>query len=137
MSNWDEFQAKSAVEQINAVIAAAEEVVAEAGNNYIYQKHGDAGACFYMYENKADCIVGRIFYKLGMSLEQLKELNGTGQASEAIDHLQYNVLAKYQISSYAVDLLRQGQDAQDGYMNWGIVLKRMQTHAVYMIRTLN
>lgn len=68
-------------EEVKLVLRTLEEVVAEAGADYVCPKrplipseYGPGTGCHYVWENKPDCIVGRVLFKLGWTLDELRQI---------------------------------------------------------------
>ena len=104
-------------------------LVAEAGEDFIYSKRGAgdgySGRCFYVFEGKPDCIVGKYLAKVGVSLDELKKADGRGfgePADALLDRLEFNDVIT--IEPKAIALLQEAQYHQDQGNTWGCALRR-------------
>lgn len=115
---------------INLVLGALTEVVAEAGEDYIYPERLEVtthasytGMCWYVWENQPDCIAGRTLHKLGVTVEILKEFEGRPCTRIPTP-----------LSTYALEVLSRAQGIQDGGGTWGHALTETKAKAEMYLR---
>lgn len=106
------------------VIEKLEEVVAEYGEDYVYQRPdgkdltgGDG--CMYVHGDKPGCIAAQVFVKLGTPLESLKRYEGKQAMAVA--------KAVGGFTPRAAFTLRAAQDAQDSGKTWGAAVKQAKS----------
>lgn len=103
------------------IIEKLEEVVAEFGADYVYQRPdgkplmGGEG-CMYVHGSSPGCIAAQVFVKLGYSLETLGQYEGKQAMSVAKAVGGFTAKAAY--------TLRVAQEVQDGGHSWGTALRR-------------
>lgn len=119
-STWEQFTALAEADQVARVLDVMAEVVAEAGEGYVYQRHLPPAehACRYVADRgngpQADCIAARVLARLGVSLDHLAAHEGeTAQ----------QIAAPLGMGPDAAYVLNQAQGHQDpGQHAWGAVL---------------
>lgn len=100
---------------IKRVLEALNEVVAEFGEDYVYERRnqnnhlGMSGRCVYVHNGAPDCLAGKVLRKLGLTLEQLSQQEGNGCT---------NFSAYF--SRDVLSVLRAAQEQQDTGATWGV-----------------
>ena len=101
------------------------EVVAEAGEDFVYQDHyGEA--CYYSVKGEPACIVGRVLAKWGVDLTPMdSEYTGAGAmiglyAGALLGHLR--LMGVLEVDDLSASLLREVQIGQDTEETWGDAL---------------
>lgn len=94
------------------------EVVADAGIAYIYPSL-DGSGCFYVYDDHASCLIGRVLFRLGAGLPELARCDDVGGISDRVLEI-----VDIEISEKAQQALRFAQSAQDQRATWGAALIR-------------
>jgi hypothetical protein len=120
----------------DSVLKALDEVIAEYGEDYVYQQSNDSDtpSCLYAKlsedgEAVPDCIVGHILAKHGVDMGPMvydkRTLTGrelsTGQAYSVLSHMAHAGLVKYDGS--VSKALTGGQSLQDHGATWGEAAK--------------
>ena len=101
--------------EVRKVLATLDEVVAETGADYRYNKAG--GSCLYVREAKPDCLAARVLAKLGMATEDLASYEGNTCDQMVNSHL--GGKPKPPVGAYALYTLRAAQYLQDAGLTWG------------------
>ena len=97
------------------VVRTMEEVVADAGEDYVYPRAERGDKCVYVHNMRPDCLVGRVLHRLGVSLDLLTYQDNTPAfvlAQQVIDAPTSQVLR----------LLSEAQSHQDAGYTWGAAL---------------
>jgi len=104
--------------ELEQVLNAMGDVVMEAGADFVYKKREDANgrACFYVWDDKPDCLIGRVLAKLGFTINNLKALRLTA-ISTACGRIHESLYGKF--TNDAVRAMDNAQTAQDSSVNWG------------------
>lgn len=124
---------------VDDVLHAMEEIVAEFGNDYVYDRFGrDDRICRYAHEDGPGCLVGQVLVRLGADLNVIKSVESahidrrnTGLSlEELLDELAptWGSLG-YTLTPEAVEVLTVAQNMQDVRNTWGRALKRAQERA--------
>lgn len=105
------------------VFATLREVVAERPE-HVYEKPegwGPDGAiqCFYVHPDGPGCLVGQVMHRLGVSLEEMSQHEGSGP---------YVFQRAGHISHFAADVLETAQSSQDEGDTWGDALSAAERH---------
>lgn len=106
-------------------LATLREVVAEAGEDFVYQDHyGDM--CYYSVDGEPACLVGRVLAKWGVDLTPMDSAS-TGMstlvglfAGALLDELR--VMGVLEVDDPSVSLLWEAQTGQDNGETWGNAL---------------
>lgn len=109
------------------VVAAMADIVAEVGPDFRYETRRNEvtklQTCFYVYQGKPDCLVGRILHKLGMSLEALQEWEFIG-ADVMLDSTTPSESGVPETTRNAKRLLVRAQFDSDAGTSWSSILLR-------------
>ncbi len=101
-----------------SMLAALRAAVEERGENYVYPQRGEQDNCFYVWEDKPDCIAGTALHSLGMSLDSLRLNEGIAVDGIAI-RINGEVASMTEKASF---LVRRVQQFQDKGRSWGEAL---------------
>lgn len=114
-------------DEVDAIVKA--EIEAE-GEDFVYGRHDKAPftpgpACMYAVDGKADCIVGRVFAKLGVPVESMhyneavnaENRYAVGTADAVMENLRRDGLLDFDAKS--VKFLTILQSNQDNQETWG------------------
>jgi hypothetical protein len=109
---------------LERVVETAKMVVAERGEDYVYEGPGDVrgnGMCRYVYRDQPSCLVGHVLYRLGVPLETLKSADGVSFAATDVcsDLLRGSAFDDGEIG----DFLDAVQSRQDIGETWGNALQ--------------
>ena len=111
------------------VIDILTQIVSE-NPNFIYQprpkqNNPKVRSCTYVYNNQPDCLIGHVFYRLGVPIEILKQQEGN-----TVDEIMPNLLTG--MSGGLINLLNYVQQLQDfTKTSWNNVLNN--THVQMLI----
>jgi hypothetical protein len=114
--------------EVDAIVKA--EIKAE-GADFVYGRHdgrlvaNQGPACLYAKDGKADCIVGRVFAKLGVPVESMEYVAdedaenrySTGVADAVMENLRRDDLLDFDVK--ASKFLTRIQSYQDNGIPWG------------------
>lgn len=116
-------------------LATLREVVAEAGEDFVYQDHyGES--CYYSIDGEPACFVGRVLAKWGVDLTPMdSEYTGAGAmiglfAGALLDHLR--LMGVLEVDDLGVSLLWEVQTGQDNGEAWG---KALSEALAYIAKT--
>lgn len=122
---------------LDKALPALEEVVAEAGGDFVYEMVG--GSCVYydQAEGKPSCGIGRALFRMGWTAEELIVMDNCGDlgspASVAFKSLSGNVpwgdIPLIECDEGARQLLSTFQEGQDTGVSYGIALIRAKEAA--------
>jgi hypothetical protein len=101
-------------EQVTEVIRA---IVAEFGEDYVYPRFEGDG-CWYVWDGKPSCLIGRVLHRLGADIEALKSCDDLGGFQEEI-----LVMVDIDMSDLTLTALRYAQSQQDQRHSWGEALR--------------
>lgn len=132
MTELDEYLAEVTAQR---VLEVAREVVAEAGEDYVYAPQPDPrdvnGLCLYVdAEDKPSCIIGRIAHRLGVPVEVLRS-EGDLWIDESVPSLVQTraadpLLSALGLPGHLVPALANAQWSQDQSQPWGAVLRDLE-----------
>lgn len=113
-------------------LALLQEAVSERGEHFIYEQRPEPGpSCRYAWDGKPDCIVGHVFAKVGVPVQEMlfgdkiEDYNGVPNrgkySSEGADSVVENLESDGVVSftPRARRLLLEVQNKQDYGMTWG------------------
>jgi hypothetical protein len=111
--------------EILSVIRVMKQVVAEAGQNFVYDapepEPVHLKACVYAYEGRPSCLVGRVLAKMGVPIETLESFGHEDIGSLTGD-------PRVPLGAATVHVLALAQNLQDNRVTWGVcLLKAMST----------
>lgn len=116
-------------------LATLREVVAEAGEDFVYQqKYGET--CYYSVMGEPACIVGRVLAKWGVDLTRMDssveaiEGNLAGLFANGL-LIRLRTEGVLGVEEDGVKLLKLAQASQDGEFTWGESLSRAQDEVEY------
>lgn len=85
MSQLTQNEALVKIKKYMQILEIIREIVEEVGPDFVYEKRPTppnytsrmhSEVCLYIYENRPDCIVGKILHRLGVSIEDLQRMEG-------------------------------------------------------------
>jgi len=99
---------------VREVLDALDKVVREFGADYQYpDSHRNSDQmCMYVYDGKPDCIAAQVFVRLGVSVSDLAQYEGSAAYT-----VFERVFGKY--NGGGASVLTFAQSAQDGRATWG------------------
>lgn len=106
-------------------------IVAEEGEDFVYGRRRDEDnnvGCYYQWNGKPDCGVGRVLYRLGVPIETLQAMDRSGETiSQHYPRLRqdHNIW----FSPAAEALMESFQQDQDEQVPWGDALNSAITWA--------
>ena len=116
------------------VLKIADEVVAEAGHDYVYPVRtalGLGNGCDYVRDGECSCLIARIAHKMGAPIEWLATMENTsamtvcGFPAEWVDLDRHTENTYFRVSKRAATALEVAQAAQDGGAPWSVALDRV------------
>lgn len=116
-------------------LATLREVVAEAGEDFVYQQqYGEA--CYYSVNGEPACIVGRVLAKWGVDLTRMDSsaVVDDGNLSGLFANgllIRLRTEGVLDVGQDGVKLLKLAQARQDGECTWGESLSRAQNDVEY------
>lgn len=109
--------------QVRNVLAVIDTVVAEAGEDFKYEKkpvdNSPYNICVYVWERKADCLAARVLALLGMPLDDMAKYEGNACDRMAPSSLTNSDRPVAPVGLYALATLRAAQNYQDRGVAWG------------------
>jgi hypothetical protein len=102
---------------LQTLIQTLEEVVAEAGEDYVYPPDrpenttNDSSTCWYVWDGQPDCIAGRALFQLGVPIEVLSQYEGEPANTIPSD-----------LDEDAINALDTAQVYSDMHSPWGEIL---------------
>jgi hypothetical protein len=104
--------------EVLAVLRALKAVVAEAGDDFVYQQ-GPSGECYYVVNDQPSCIAAKVLHRLGIPVDLLRAWEG-----QRVDLMNYNNFAGSQrptidFGNESLRVLRSAQLMQDQGRTWG------------------
>jgi hypothetical protein len=108
------------IEQCFHVLQIMRKIVEAQGADFVYQK-GEAGVCSYVEDGKSDCLIGRVLFQLGWTIEELSTIEGQGPNSDR------STLWHERLGHSSRQLLEVAQIDQDRGETWGTALSRALT----------
>lgn len=114
--------------EIKLVLDTLAAVVAEFGEDYVYETQPESAYCTYVRDGKPDCIAAQVLVRLGMSVEDLARCEGRSCA----------LLGGYvavPVGGEALHVLREAQMVQDrtspySSPTWGEALRVAREYAL-------
>lgn len=103
-------------------LRALEEVVAEAGEDYVYQPPNQGLTCVYVADGRPSCLVGRALFRLGVSIETLHWLDREFGGFYCRD-LNDELPEKIPMDESAAIAFARAQERQDARCSWGEALR--------------
>jgi hypothetical protein len=100
---------------ILAVLRALKAVVAEAGDDFVYQR-GPTGKCYYVVNDQPSCLAAKVLHRLGIPVDLLRTWEG-----QSVNLMNLNCFNKPTIdfSNESLDVLQRAQELQDQGRTWG------------------
>lgn len=123
---------------VDKVIEALRQAVAERGESFSYHDHYHTTSCQYVEVTEdgaeAACIAGNALRKLGVPIDTLMSMDRTasGQTSATVDsHAVALILqrAGFELTNTAGEILRTAQITQDSSRVWGEALHNAEHQA--------
>jgi hypothetical protein len=118
---------QSQIHQVVEVVGHLENIVAEYGADYVYQRRQLNGpdpfapVCVYVWNGEPDCIAGKVLARMGVSIEKLASYEGSSVSVVA------PVVSN--LGDAATNVLRVAQVVQDKGGTWGEALAEAKTVA--------
>jgi hypothetical protein len=117
-------------EEIEKYLTAMTEIVTEYGSDYVYVRPthdgGYNGGCRYEWADEPSCLIGKVLFKLGASLEMLRRLDADCGSIINLQSGGYSdLLAELGIvhRDTTVRVLQAAQTVQDSNGTWGQALE--------------
>lgn len=105
-----------------------EEVVADKGEDYVYEPHPFTYACQYLHDDEPGCLVGHVLHRHGVPIEVIRQWEGrTAQYLATGKSLLTLSSARPELEPLAdhpaASILIAAQQAQDVSLPWGKALQ--------------
>lgn len=99
--------------------------VDERGQDYVYPRAQRGDRCYYVHDDKPDCLVAEVLHRAGVTIDQLITFGdhaeqGVASAAQLIDALRAQDILEVGVGTRMV--LVDVQNAQDGGDTWGEAL---------------
>lgn len=109
-----------AVLTLDLVNKTLDELVAEKGEDYVYERNEEA-RCTYVRDGAPSCIVGHLLAKIGVPIEELaqRETRGAGGMIALLNEAGFLTTAEWPEAHDVEHLLAAVQINQDSQIPWG------------------
>jgi hypothetical protein len=120
--------------QVLAMLRTLRQVVQEFGPDYVYEmklRESDSGVgteekCVYVYNDAPSCIAAQVLYRMGVTVEDLKNIEG--QSIGLFATTEYLGIAE-RLGFKALRTLAQAQEMQDRLLPWGAAYEAAKSYA--------